>query len=742
MTTLTANAEATYALPIYSNEKTLRILIASLALGGAEKIVLDWAKAEVSRGYRVELAVLHQVNKEWPVSRGIKVIRRSNGCTVNVFLSLLAQRWLASRGAISTHLIRDPQLNQLWKSGLKTIPVIHNSQQGWCNDPTTWDASNVPSVIACAESVSNQLSAVNPSLHISVIRHQPHVAKESISLVARQQIRDKLKIPKQALLIGMIGAFKAQKNYTRAIGVLAELNKKQPAYLCILGGLLNKECQQELTTFLRAAKAQGVSHLIRLPGFVSPAAPYFAAFDVMLNTSHYEGFSMAVQEALIGGLPTLSTAVDGQTEQAHPLLTTIPASTSAEDLASLLAQHNVREILTAYPSGRTDRLWTLPNYWHQPSGKAIDTLFVTANLNAGGAQRSLLNLTTELHKRHANIAVAVCNPTTHEHFSQKIRDAGVNAFHLDKQRDVYDLTKQLLAVISRHQVKNVCFWNVDPKVKLLLAKFLPAEVCLIDVSPGAYSFEEMQAITEFQQTIGYQESRFFARLDCLVFKHSKDNENILYPIKEVQVIRNGVNEQAQVDVSTDKRFVISGRVAPSKHSKTIIHAFRQVLASHPDASLCFIGQAEPRYQTYLEETLALCEGLPITFMGAQPELSYLREPAAAAIVLGENQGCPNTVLEFLAAGIPVIANDSGGTRELISGGRGGVLLPERVCGEILAKSMIAHLDQPDLGHQLGERGRWFMQHGFAISIMADQYQSLFSLMVARKAKHHPLSSVA
>ena len=48
----------------------LTAAIASLALGGAERIVLDWARA-ASVKHRVRLIVLRDVEHEWPVPDGV-----------------------------------------------------------------------------------------------------------------------------------------------------------------------------------------------------------------------------------------------------------------------------------------------------------------------------------------------------------------------------------------------------------------------------------------------------------------------------------------------------------------------------------------------------------------------------------------------------------------------------------------------------------------------------------------------
>ena len=41
------------------------------------------------------------------------------------------------------------------------------------------------------------------------------------------------------------------------------------------------------------AAALGVGDALRLPGFVEPVEPWYAAFDALLNVSRHEGLSMA-----------------------------------------------------------------------------------------------------------------------------------------------------------------------------------------------------------------------------------------------------------------------------------------------------------------------------------------------------------------------------------------------------------------------------------------------------------------
>ncbi|HEX5633183.1 MAG TPA: glycosyltransferase, partial [Gemmatimonadales bacterium] len=95
---------------------------------------------------------------------------------------------------------------------------------------------------------------------------------------------------------------------------------------------------------------------------------------------------------------------------------------------------------------------------------------------------------------------------------------------------------------------------------------------------------------------------------------------------------------------------------------------------------------EPRHAAYAASVIALA-GPGARFRGDGADLAHLDEAWTAAVVLGTHQGCPNAVLEAMAAGIPVIANASGGTAELVADGETGWLLAENAPAQELAAAM-------------------------------------------------------
>ncbi len=702
----------------------LRVVVPSLARGGTERIVIEWLVAEAHRGRKAELAILHRRRQEYRLPAGVIAITtiRRGAESVEAFVDALGARWCGADTAVSTHLVADALLARLWAKGVRTVPVIHNTQEGWRNDPAAWPPVDVPLAIACAEAVRAQAQAAGCRVPVLALRHRPSMGAAATDRGNRNRIRAEWNIAPGAFVIGVVGAFKAQKDHSRAVEVLAALRRTRDACLVILGGTLDASGYPELDRVASRAAALGVGGSLRLPGFVEPIEPWYAAFDALLNVSRHEGLSIATQEALAAGLPVIATDVGGQGEIEHPNLCLLHADLPASAFAARLAALPVREVLCPDAMPRFPRIWSLTTCWQHSARQTLDTLFVTANLNAGGAQRSLVNLAGRIAGRH-RFAVGVCGETTHPAFAESLASAGVSVFRFSATADTFNAAEGIIAHATRNGARNVCFWNVDAGVKLLVARFAPAGLRLIDVSPGAYAWPELNDVKELAHALAFGPSAYCRRLDVLV---SKFDDPACPACRRVEVIANGValREPAR-DRPSVPRFLVSGRIAPSKRLETILEAFAIASARVPGMRLDIVGQAEPRHRDYLARVIAAAGGLAVNFRGACPGLDYLDDPYTAAVVLGTHQGCPNAVLEAMAAGVAVVANDSGGTRELVRHGETGWLLPEACTAESLARALEEAAVDSGRAQQYGRAGRWRVARNHSLEEMAMRYLCVF-----------------
>jgi glycosyltransferase involved in cell wall biosynthesis len=560
-----------------------------------------------------------------------------------------------------------------------------------------------------------------------VIRHIPRPRR--FARDARAAWRRSWRIPEHATVAGMIGAVKPQKDYPFAIRLLRRLLADRDLYLVIVGGPAGRNGREAWHAVIDEMRDAGVRHRLAMPGFVADAAACLPAFDLLLNTSDYEGTSIASFEALVNGVPVVASRVGGQGELAADGLTLVEKDAPLDEWAGAVATALHRTppypAWTGFPSYR---LWTLAHL-ARPFRRDDRVLFVTANLNAGGAQRSLVNLAAAL--RSVRFEIAVAGDSTADYFFDALRSSAIAVHRTAASRDPFDHAERLVEKICADRIGTVCFWNVDPKIKLLVTKALAfTDVAVIDVSPGPNAFDEMQRIDEFARLIAFSAAEFYQRLDRTVLKYHGSAP--IACARNVTIIPNGVPAPARVkagyDLAGAPRVAVNGRIAPTKFSVEIIEAMKRVRMTIPNAELHVFGGAEPRHRDYAERVDRAAGddvGRSVFVHGAAGDTVDALADFDAFVVLGAEQGSPNALLEALAAGLPCIANDDGGTREQIVHERTGLLLPDR-SPETLAPAIVRLLTDRALAARLGAAGRAHVLEAFSMTEMVARYESLFA----------------
>lgn len=242
----------------------------------------------------------------------------------------------------------------------------------------------------------------------------------------------------------------------------------------------------------------------------------------------------------------------------------------------------------------------------------------------------------------------------------------------------------------------------------------------------------MGSAEDFADSIASSTTAFYERLDTLILKYHAARHPAC---ARVEVIPNGVDGATPSPVATLPRFLVSGRIAPSKRLEDIVAAFALVHASDDRAELHVFGTVEERHREYARTLGFAAPG--VCLRGASFDLAHCREPWTAAVILGTRQGSPNAVLEAMAAGIPVIANDSGGTRESVIAGETGWLLPEDVRADRIAAAMREAWADPERSARLGLAARAHVLRHNAIARMAESYLAVLAPVAALPREKMP-----
>jgi glycosyltransferase involved in cell wall biosynthesis len=172
-------------------------------------------------------------------------------------------------------------------------------------------------------------------------------------------VRDKFSIPREAPVVGFVGRLTRDKGLPELIEAFDRILLAEPAaYLLLVGWFdaaedaLNAELRSRILNHPR----------IHCTGFVSDAAPYYRAMDVMVLPTWREGFPNAVLEAAASGIPVVTTESTGARDAVIPEVTGLlipPGYPEAiyESVVKLLRDPERR-----FHMGRAGRAWVMEHY--------------------------------------------------------------------------------------------------------------------------------------------------------------------------------------------------------------------------------------------------------------------------------------------------------------------------------------------------------------------------------------------
>ncbi len=150
--------------------------------------------------------------------------------------------------------------------------------------------------------------------------------------------------------------------------------------------------------------------------------------------------------------------------------------------------------------------------------------------------------------------------------------------------------------------------------------------------------------------------------------------------------------------------VVVARLDPEKDHEMVLRIAQRLRDSHPDVCFALAGDGVER-ERLLRRATELEVADRVRLLGdisAVP--ACLRRCTIGLLTPSANEGLSNTILEYMAARLPVVATDCGGNRELVRGGKTGYLVP--VGDDEMAAEYVARLlDDPNHAAALGEAGR-------------------------------------
>ena len=176
------------------------------------------------------------------------------------------------------------------------------------------------------------------------------------------------------------------------------------------------------------------------------------------------------------------------------------------------------------------------------------------------------------------------------------------------------------------------------------------------------------------------------------------------PMERTRAVRNGCDTavfrladraaaRAALGLAAESEVVVFvGWIAPTKGLRELVDAMKRLRVSHPRLQLFCIG--EGAFQAELNaRVIEAGHADRIRFLGWRSSLEVASWLAAANVFCLPSyaEGCPNSVIEALACGRPVVATNVGGIPELVNSESGILVAPRD--SEALAEAISAALSR-------------------------------------------------
>jgi len=166
-----------------------------------------------------------------------------------------------------------------------------------------------------------------------------------------------------------------------------------------------------------------------------------------------------------------------------------------------------------------------------------------------------------------------------------------------------------------------------------------------------------------------------------------------------------------------------GRLDEAKELGYLVAAWQRVIAAQPDARLWLVGDGPHRKR--LHDQIVDLDLLGRVFLaGVYDGVEELLAAADLFVLPSRTEGPSLALVEAMGAGLPVVATDVAGNRELVTDGEDGLLVPNRDVNA-MGTAIVRLLSEPALADRLGAAARDLVEARFSLARTVDAHLELF-----------------
>lgn len=364
-----------------------------------------------------------------------------------------------------------------------------------------------------------------------------------------------------------------------------------------------------------------------------------------------------------------------------------------------------------------------------PSSAALTRIaHVALQLDTGGLERMLVSFAKRADR--ARFELRFISLTTRGRMADEIEDCGWGVTALNARSGLRPgLVLRLANLFRSEEIDVVHTHNTKPLIYAGPAGRWAGVAGVVHTRHG-----QRRGATPRQNRMFRFASRCAHELVCVSTESAARCIAEGVEARRVRTIHNGIDLSGGPGSSFNAAgpAVFVGRLSPEKDVATLLRATAMVVRERPGFQMRVAGDGVCVAPL---KALAFELGLEssVEFLGQVASAREVLEGASMVVLPSLSEGLPISVLEGMAAGLPVIATRVGGTPEVVLDGQTGLLV-EAGDAPAMAAAITRLLDDPALAHRLGQEGRRRVIERFDDRTMLARYEALYQTVVANTRK--------
>ncbi|SMD46291.1 Glycosyltransferase involved in cell wall bisynthesis [Aquiflexum balticum DSM 16537] len=359
----------------------------------------------------------------------------------------------------------------------------------------------------------------------------------------------------------------------------------------------------------------------------------------------------------------------------------------------------------------------------------IKILFFIGTLGSGGKERRLLELLTFLSPKNHYELVLVTKKS--EVLFKNFFDLNVKWISLKSPKLKLGSFGEFKEIVKSEKPQIIHTWGSKQTLVALYSIIFQQKIKLVN----SQITSAPPKITLMERLI----SRLNFHFSSAVLANSFAGINAFTPpLHKSKVIYNGLNFDRFKDLPNkneikkkyglNKKFTLI-MVASFSSNKDYLRFFKVGLELNKlrdDTVFLGVGYYDKENERYYQDCLELTKDYPnLKIIPGCQEIEALVNVCDLGLLFSPNgEGLSNSILEYMTLGRPVIANDAGGTKEIIQNNYNGYLVSDESPEEI-AEMINKLLNDPNKMMEMGRRSEERIKSEFSLERMGQEFETVY-----------------